>query len=97
MTAISASSSVSYALAGLRQAEAAQLTALKAVGSGSLNPDVMAAQSHLETDGWRSLWWETRANPAGIGITGDQRQKHRQNEPPHLVPHCLRAPSNSET
>ncbi len=42
MTAISASSSVSYALAGLRQAEAAQLTALKAVGSGSLNPDVMA-------------------------------------------------------
>ena len=42
MTSVSSSASVSYALAGLRQAEAAQLTALKAVGSGSLNPDTMA-------------------------------------------------------
>src|SRR5690606_30475076 len=42
MTPVTGSSAVSYALAGLRQAEAAQLAALKAVGSGSLNPDVMA-------------------------------------------------------
>lgn len=42
MTSVSSSSGVSAALAGLRQAEAAQLTAVKAVASGSLSPDVMA-------------------------------------------------------
>lgn len=39
-----------------------------------LNPDVVAAQSHLETNGWTSLWWDRRRNPAGIGITGDPEQ-----------------------
>lgn len=42
MTSISSSAAVSHAMAGLRQAEAARLTALKAVGSGSLDPDTMA-------------------------------------------------------
>jgi hypothetical protein len=39
-----------------------------------LNPDVVVGQSHLETGGWNSLWWNTRLNPAGIGVTGDARQ-----------------------
>jgi len=39
-----------------------------------INPDVVVAQSHLETDGWRSLWWVSRVNAAGIGITGDPVQ-----------------------
>lgn len=49
MTSVTGSSAVSYALAGLRQAEAAQLTALKAVGGGSLNPDVMAQAAAILT------------------------------------------------
>lgn len=39
-----------------------------------INPDVIAAQSHLETGGWSSDWWISRLNPAGIGITGDPIQ-----------------------
>lgn len=39
-----------------------------------INPDVVVGQSHLETDGWRSLWYVARMNVAGIGITGDIRQ-----------------------
>lgn len=47
MTTISASSGTSIALAGLRQAEQAQLVAIKAVTSGSLDPDVMAQAATL--------------------------------------------------
>jgi hypothetical protein len=39
-----------------------------------INADIVAAQSHLETDGWRSHWWKERGNPGGIGITGDPAQ-----------------------
>ena len=43
-----------------------------------LNPDVLVAQSILETseDGapWASQWWQQRLNPAGIGITGNKLQ-----------------------
>ena len=42
MTSINTSSGAMYAVSGLRQAEQAQLVAIKAVGSGSLDPDVMA-------------------------------------------------------
>lgn len=40
----------------------------------SLNAAILAAQSAHETGGWTSGWWETRLNPAGIGITGDPQQ-----------------------
>lgn len=43
-----------------------------------INPDVVVAQSILETTDlgipWNSIWWRSRCNPAGIGITGDARQ-----------------------
>jgi hypothetical protein len=43
-----------------------------------LNPDVIVAQSILETSEggapWASQWWQKRCNPAGIGITGDPVQ-----------------------
>ena len=42
MSSISFSSGTAIALDGLRQAEQAMQLALKAVGSGSLDPDVMA-------------------------------------------------------
>lgn len=35
---------------------------------------ILFAQAWHETDGFRSHWWNTRLNPAGIGITGDPRQ-----------------------
>ena len=44
----------------------------------NLNPDVMVAQSVLETSEggapWASRWWQERCNPAGIGITGSKLQ-----------------------
>ncbi len=39
-----------------------------------IDPVVIVAQSDLETDSWRSTWWNERLNPAGIGITGDPAQ-----------------------
>lgn len=42
MTSIGTSSGAMYALSGLREAEQTQLLALKAIGSGSLDPNVMA-------------------------------------------------------
>lgn len=42
--------------------------------TAGLNADVLAAQSHLETDGWRSYWWAMRLNVAGLGVTGDPKQ-----------------------
>ena len=43
-----------------------------------LNPDVVVAQSILETSEngspWASHWWRESVNPAGIGITGDKVQ-----------------------
>lgn len=47
MTSVSPSSGISVALAGLRQAGQAQLAAIKAVGSGSLDADVMAQAAAL--------------------------------------------------
>ncbi len=44
----------------------------------NLNPDIIAVQSIHETSidsaPWASHWWQTRCNPAGIGITGDPAQ-----------------------
>lgn len=39
-----------------------------------LDPALLVAQSAHETADWTSFWWETRRNPAGIGITGDPAQ-----------------------
>lgn len=39
-----------------------------------LDPAILIAQSAHETYDWTSLWWDTRINPAGIGITGDPAQ-----------------------
>lgn len=36
-----------------------------------LDPAVVVSQSNLETDTWRTAYWSTNLNPAGIGITGD--------------------------
>ncbi len=47
MTTIAGGSGISVALAGLARAEQAQLLALKAVGSGSLDADVMAQAAAL--------------------------------------------------
>lgn len=35
---------------------------------------VVVAQSSEETNVWRSFWWRSRGNPAGIGITGDPEE-----------------------
>jgi hypothetical protein len=35
---------------------------------------LMVAQSAHETANWKSYWWQTRLNPAGIGLTGDDTQ-----------------------
>lgn len=35
------------------------------------DPAIIIAQSALETNYWRSDWWDARLNPAGLGITGD--------------------------
>lgn len=43
-------------------------------GQSVLNPEIVAIQSAHETAWWTSHWWETRRNPAGIGITGDPEQ-----------------------
>ena len=40
----------------------------------NLNAAILAAQSAHETGGWTSEWWNSRLNPAGIGITGDLAQ-----------------------
>jgi hypothetical protein len=34
-----------------------------------LNPAIIIAQSALETDTWRTVYWSDHLNPAGIGIT----------------------------
>lgn len=34
------------------------------------DPALIIAQSSLETDNWRSYWWDERLNPAGLDITG---------------------------
>lgn len=47
MTSIGTSSGAMLALSGLRQAEQAQLAAIKAVGSGSLDMDVMAQAASI--------------------------------------------------
>jgi uncharacterized protein YraI len=39
------------------------------------DPALLVAQSALETNYWRSDWWVTRLNPAGIGINGDPAQE----------------------
>src|SRR5215207_4966162 len=36
-----------------------------------LDPSVVVSQSNLETDTWRTAYWSTNLNPAGIGITSD--------------------------
>lgn len=38
------------------------------------DPALIVAQSALETDSWRSNWWNIRLNPAGLGITDDPAQ-----------------------
>lgn len=38
------------------------------------DPALIVAQSALETDYWRSSWWNLRLNPAGLGIAGDPSQ-----------------------
>jgi uncharacterized protein YraI len=38
------------------------------------DPAILVAQSALETNYWRSSWWVSNLNPAGIGITGDPGQ-----------------------
>lgn len=40
------------------------------------DPAIIISQSALETGYWKSPWWETRLNPAGLGITGDPRQEN---------------------
>jgi hypothetical protein len=35
---------------------------------------IAVCQAIHETDWWRSAWWRTHCNPAGIGITGDPGQ-----------------------
>lgn len=40
------------------------------------DPAIIIAQSALETGYWKSPWWETRLNPAGLGITGDPYQEN---------------------
>lgn len=40
------------------------------------DPAIIISQSALETGYWKSAWWETRLNPAGLGITGDPRQEN---------------------
>jgi uncharacterized protein YraI len=35
------------------------------------DPALLVAQSALETGYWKSHWWNTRLNPAGLGITDD--------------------------
>ena len=35
---------------------------------------IVVCQGIHETDWWRSHWWESRCNPAGLGITGDKLQ-----------------------
>lgn len=47
MTSINTSSGAMYALSGLRQAEQAQLAAIHAVGSGSLDMDAMAQAASI--------------------------------------------------
>lgn len=47
MTTINPSSSVLSALSGLHQAQQAQLVAIKAVGSGSLDMDTMAQAASI--------------------------------------------------
>lgn len=39
------------------------------------DPAIIIAQSALETNYWRSPWWDARLNPAGLGITGDPYQE----------------------
>ena len=39
-----------------------------------LDASVVVSQSAWETGNWSSIWWLTRRNPAGIGITGDPTQ-----------------------
>lgn len=38
------------------------------------DPALIIAQSALETDSWRSSWWNDRLNPAGLGINDDPKQ-----------------------
>lgn len=40
------------------------------------DPAIIISQSALETGYWKSPWWETRLNPAGLGITGDPYQEN---------------------
>lgn len=42
-----------------------------------VDPSIAIAQASLETDKFRSYWWNERLNPAGIGITGDPQQNAR--------------------
>ncbi|MBX3071434.1 MAG: SH3 domain-containing protein [Thermomicrobiales bacterium] len=43
-------------------------------GAIGFDASIIIAQSVLETDYWRSYWWQERLNPAGLGITGDPQQ-----------------------
>ena len=43
-------------------------------GQAFLNPEILVIQWAHETGWGTSHWWETRLNPAGIGITGDPAQ-----------------------
>lgn len=51
---------------------------IDAVVSGALqlqlDPTVLLAQWWVETDAGRSVWWKSRLNAAGLGITGDADQ-----------------------
>lgn len=42
-----------------------------------IDPAIAIAQSSHETDLFRSYWWRTRLNPAGLGITGDPAQNEQ--------------------
>lgn len=71
MTSVSSTgSAVSVALSGLRQAEQAQLAAVKAVGSGSLAPDTMAQAAAILQGG---LTQESAAAIALAASLGQQR------------------------
>ena len=52
-----------------------------------LNPDVVVAQSILETSEngapWASYWWQERCNPAGIGIPGIKLQNEASRDFKH--------------
>lgn len=71
MTSVSSTgSAVSVALSGLRQAEQAQLAAVKAVGSGSLAPDTTAQAAAILQGG---LTQESAAAIALAASLGQQR------------------------